>query len=71
MELSTMLMADQQLTFIDCIMIVAACVGVIRLLRSRHPKNEQERKARRYAVIGLVCVLVYALGRIALILLNR
>jgi hypothetical protein len=64
-------MADQHLTFIDCIMIVAACVSVIRLLRSRHPKNEQERKARRYAVIGLVCVLVYVSGRIGLLLLSQ
>jgi hypothetical protein len=66
-----MIMADQQLTYIDCVMIVVAVYGVIRLYRTRHPKNEQERKSRRNTNVGLVCFLVYALGRIALILLNR
>jgi len=64
-------MADQSLTLIDCIMIVAAFVSVMRLLRSRHPENEQVRKARRYAIIGLVRVLVYVSGRIGLLLLSQ
>jgi hypothetical protein len=53
-----MIMADQQLTYIDCVMIVVAVYGVIRLYRTRHPKNEQERKSRRNTNVGLVCILV-------------
>ena len=71
MNVSALFMSDARLTYVDSIVIAALCFIVIRLYRTRHPKNEQERRARRKSLFGLVCFLVYALGRIAVIVLNR
>jgi len=52
------------------IVIVALFFIVMGLYRNRHPKDEKGRKQRRNFILGVVCVLLYAIGRIVLILNN-
>jgi DNA methylase len=56
--------------YIDSLVIVGSCFSLIRLYRTRHPQDEHGRRARRNAILGLASFLVYALGRITLIVLN-
>jgi len=55
----------------DSLAIVGSCFSLFRLCRPSHLQEEQGRKARRNAVIGLASFLVYALGRLTLFTLNQ
>jgi hypothetical protein len=68
MNFSAFLMADARFTYMDSIVIVALFFIVMGLYRNHHPKDEKGRKQRRNFILGVVCVLLYALGRIVLIL---
>jgi len=70
MELSTVF-DEQRITYIDCLAIVMLFAILNQLYRHRHPQDEQGIKGRRNAIIGVVCLLLYALGRIVLIRYNQ
>lgn len=57
---------EQRITYIDCLAIVMLWALVNQLYRSLHPKDDNGRNA----IIGLLCVLLYAIGRIILMQLG-
>jgi hypothetical protein len=61
-------MSEARLTYIDAIAIVSLFFIASALYRNRHPKDEQGRKQRRSSMLGVACVVLYALGRLVLIL---
>lgn len=62
---------EQRITFIDCLAIVMLCAILNQLYRHRRPQDEQGKKGRRNALIGVGCLLLYAAGRIILIQVNQ
>jgi hypothetical protein len=62
---------EHRITYIDCLAIVMLGALLNQLYRSLHPKDEKGRKGRRNAIIGLLCVLLYAIGRIILMQVNQ
>jgi hypothetical protein len=68
------LFAQPRITYIDSIIIAAFLLTAVRVYQTLRPRDEEgrkaQKKARKTALLTGACLLLYALGRIILIVSN-